>query len=102
MLVGLDDLETRARAATLDFGGTLTPGSLRMLACDAAVVPVVMNGAGQPLDIGRATRIIPDGLRRAVVLMRVLQGLGAGAEFGGASTLLAEHAPHERRGYYTS
>ena len=37
-----------------------------------------------------------------LVLMRVLQGLGAGAEFGGASTLLAEHAPPERRGYYTS
>jgi len=37
-----------------------------------------------------------------LVLMRVLQGLGAGAEFGGASTLLAEHAPPSRRGYYTS
>jgi len=37
-----------------------------------------------------------------LVLMRVLQGLGAGAEFGGASTLLAEHAPPARRGYYTS
>ena len=36
------------------------------------------------------------------MLLRVLQGLGAGAEFGGASTLLAEHAPPERRGYYTS
>ncbi|MGE3664567.1 MAG: HNH endonuclease, partial [Pseudonocardia sp.] len=30
------------------------------------VVPVVLNGAGQPLDVGRATRVIPDGLRRAV------------------------------------
>ena len=25
-----------------------------------------MNGQGQPLDVGRATRTIPDGLRRAV------------------------------------
>jgi len=37
-----------------------------------------------------------------LVLLRVVQGLGAGAEFGGASTLLAEHAPPARRGYYTS
>ena len=37
-----------------------------------------------------------------LTLMRVCQGLGAGAEFGGASTLLAEHAPEERRGFYGS
>jgi 5-methylcytosine-specific restriction protein A len=30
------------------------------------VVPVVFDGAGQPLDVGRLTRSIPDGLRRAV------------------------------------
>ena len=66
VLVTLDDLQRRGRAAVLDFGGTVTPESLRMLACDAGVVPIVMNGAGQPLDVGRATRTIPDGLRRAV------------------------------------
>ena len=32
----------------------------------------------------------------------MLQGLGAGAEFGGASTLLAEHAPKARRGFFCS
>ncbi|WP_216093864.1 MFS transporter [Streptomyces abyssalis] len=37
-----------------------------------------------------------------LTLMRVCQGLGAGAEFGGASTLLAEHAPAQRRGFYAS
>ena len=66
VIIRLEDLENRARAAMLDFGGTLTPESLRMLACDAGVVPVVMNGTGQPLDVGRLTRVIPDGIRRAV------------------------------------
>jgi MFS transporter, MHS family, shikimate and dehydroshikimate transport protein len=32
----------------------------------------------------------------------VVQGLGAGAEFGGASTLLVEHAPRGRRGFFGS
>lgn len=38
-----------------------------MLACDAAVIPIVLGGKGQPLDVGRATRTVPDGLRRAVI-----------------------------------
>ena len=66
VLIRLEDLENRARAACLDFGGTVSPESLRMLCCDAAVVPIVLNGKGQPLDVGRVTRTIPDGLRRAV------------------------------------
>jgi Domain of unknown function (DUF222)/HNH endonuclease len=66
VLIRLEDLENRARAAVLDFGGTLTPESLRMLACDAGIAPIVLNGQGQPLDVGRITRTVPDGLRRAV------------------------------------
>jgi len=66
VLIRLEDLENRARAGCLDFGGPVAPESLRMLCCDAAVVPIVMNGKGQPLDVGRVTRTIPDGLRRAV------------------------------------
>ena len=66
VLVRLEDLQNRARAGCLDFGGTVSPEALRMLCCDAAVVPVVLGGRGQPLDVGRATRTIPDGLRRAV------------------------------------
>lgn len=37
-----------------------------------------------------------------LTLLRVCQGLGAGAEFGGASTLLCEHAPPHKRGYFSS
>src|SRR5580765_8538913 len=64
--IRLEDLENRARAATLDYGGTLTPAALRQLCCDAAVIPVVLGNDSQPLDVGRATRNIPNGLRHAV------------------------------------
>lgn len=37
-----------------------------------------------------------------LTLLRLLQGLGAGAEFSSAITLCAEKAPAERRGYYAS
>jgi 5-methylcytosine-specific restriction protein A len=66
VLVRLEDLENRARAACLDFAGPVSPEALRLLCCDATVIPIVLDGAGQPLDVGRATRTIPDGLRRAV------------------------------------
>jgi Domain of unknown function (DUF222) len=63
----LSDLQNRARAGCLDFGDTLHPTALRLLCCDAGVVPIVLDGAGQPLDVGQTRRTIPDGLRRAVV-----------------------------------
>ena len=37
-----------------------------------------------------------------LVAMRVLQGLALGGEYGGAATYIAEHAPDEKRGYFTS
>ncbi|GAA0550683.1 MFS transporter [Chitinophaga japonensis] len=37
-----------------------------------------------------------------VLLLRLLQGLALGGEYGGAATYVAEHAPAEKRGYYTS
>lgn len=37
-----------------------------------------------------------------VLVLRVLQGLALGGEYGGAATYVAEHAPLGRRGYYTS
>ncbi len=37
-----------------------------------------------------------------VLLLRLIQGLALGGEYGGAATYVAEHAPAKRRGYYTS
>lgn len=37
-----------------------------------------------------------------VILLRVVQGLALGGEYGGAAIYVAEHAPPEKRGFYTS
>ncbi|HEY5027796.1 MAG TPA: MFS transporter, partial [Candidatus Angelobacter sp.] len=38
----------------------------------------------------------------ALILIRVLQGLALGGEYGGAAVYVAEHVPDNKRGYYTS
>lgn len=68
VLTTLAQLESRTGIGeTLD-GTPVTPAALRRFACDAAVIPVAMGGTGQPLDVGRETRVVPIGLRRALAL----------------------------------
>lgn len=55
-----------------------------------------------------ATGLVPSyekiGIWAAVIvlILRLLQGLALGGEYGGAATYVAEHAPDNRRGYFTS
>ena len=65
----LDSLQRKIGSAlgTLEGGHLISRGALRRIACDANVIPVVLGSAGQPLDIGRSTRLVPQGLRRALI-----------------------------------
>nr|WTA69321.1 HNH endonuclease [Micromonospora sp. NBC_00855] len=65
---GYDALARQLGAGTLDTGLRLTPDTVRRLACDAAILPAVLGGAGQVLDVGRQRRLVTGPLRRALVL----------------------------------
>jgi hypothetical protein len=62
-----DTLRNQIGAAELGWGGPITPGSARRIACDAQLIPVLLGSGGQPLDVGRASHSIPTGIRRALV-----------------------------------
>ncbi|HEX7745406.1 MAG TPA: DUF222 domain-containing protein [Micromonosporaceae bacterium] len=61
-------LAGRLGTGALDTGVRLTPAAVRRLACDAGILPAVLGGAGQVLDVGRQRRLITGPLRRALVL----------------------------------
>ncbi|MCG5457685.1 HNH endonuclease [Micromonospora sp. PSH03] len=63
-----DALTRQLGTGTLDTGLNLTPEAARRLACDATILPAVLGGAGQVLDVGRQRRLITGPLRRALVL----------------------------------
>ncbi|MFI6064207.1 DUF222 domain-containing protein [Micromonospora sp. NPDC051227] len=63
-----DELTRQLSSGTLDTGLSLTPEAVRRLACDATLLPAVLGGAGQVLDVGRQRRLITGPLRRTLVL----------------------------------
>ncbi len=50
----------------LVFGDNLSAGAVRLLACDAAVLPIVLGGDSQPLDVGTEQRFVNRYIRRAL------------------------------------
>lgn len=49
------------------FVGPVSPNTVRRIACDADIVPVVLGGKGEILDVGRARRFFGPVLRRALI-----------------------------------
>ena len=58
--------EGRDGRCELENGPTLPVEAARRLSCDASLVPIVENEKGEPLSVGRKTRIIPPAMRRAL------------------------------------
>jgi hypothetical protein len=66
--VSLDELEHRAGTAFIDGIGYTSVSDLRRRCCDARVVPMVLGGAGEVLDVGRAHRLATPAQRRALAV----------------------------------
>ena len=69
----------------------------------AFLVTLLVMG-GSTAAIGFLPTYATIGIAAPVILLliRVLQGLALGGEYGGAAVYVAEHVPDERRGFYTS
>ncbi|MDN5765347.1 MAG: HNH endonuclease [Humibacillus sp.] len=61
-------------------GDVLTAATVRRLACDAAIIPVVLGSDSQPLDVGRQDRLVTRAMRTALWLR------DQGCSFPGCST----------------
>lgn len=62
-----DALRTGLGTAVLDYGQLISAGDARRIACDCKLIPVVLGSHSEPLDVGRAMRTVPLGIRRALI-----------------------------------
>jgi hypothetical protein len=60
--------EPGAPPATLSGGEPLTAAALERLGCDARWRRLLLDAAGVPVELGRATRVVPPALRKLVAL----------------------------------
>jgi hypothetical protein len=75
----------------IEQGPSIPAETVRRLTCDASLLTVLENAAGEPLDVGRKTRTIPPAIRRA------LNTRDAGCRFPGCTHqryLDAHHIEH--------
>jgi len=65
VLMPLDTLLGGLKAARLDTGETISPSLARRLACEADIIPAVLGGKSQVLDLGRRSRFYTEAQRIA-------------------------------------
>ncbi|MEU4395484.1 DUF222 domain-containing protein [Kribbella sp. NPDC023855] len=66
--IDFDDLRTATTHAVgeLVYGDNLSASAVRRLACDAAILPIVLGSDSQPLDVGTEQRFVTRPIRRAL------------------------------------
>jgi hypothetical protein len=65
--VDFDTLTRQLRAGRLSNGERITPAAARRMACDARICPIVFDGPGRPVDLGRSRRLVTGPIRTALV-----------------------------------
>jgi hypothetical protein len=68
VIVSIEALRTDLNDVVLPGQTALTAGDARRLACDAHLLPAVMDGNSQPLDVASPAYVVPAHIRRALVL----------------------------------
>ena len=57
---------TPTGSGTFTYTGPVTASTIRKIACDADIIPVLLGTEGRILDIGRTTRVFPPHIRKAL------------------------------------
>ncbi|MGY2702370.1 hypothetical protein ACVW2K_001954 [Nocardioides sp. HB32] len=92
VLIDLDVLLGRLeKACVLDTGEKISPGMARRLACQAGIIPVVLDGDSQPLDVGRKRRLFTEAQRTAMLVR------DRGCRAQGCDRATGLHAHHKTR-----
>jgi hypothetical protein len=66
VMLDVDTLRSGLGAAGVSTGGRITATEARRLACTAGVLPAVLGGAGEVLDLGRSRRLFSSAQRKAL------------------------------------
>ena len=85
--------------ARLEHGSALAPETIRRLACDCSIVPLIEDADGSALSVGRRTRSVPPAIARA---LRARDGTCAFPGCENRRFLDAHHILHWARGGETS
>ncbi len=68
MTIPLDDLRAATGVGVLGDGTPITAGEVRRLACAAGIVPAVLGGRSEVLDLGRSRRLFTAAQRKALAI----------------------------------